>query len=216
MSTNEHLIRQSAIVPESILAQPITVIGCGAVGSYTILQLAKMGFSNITVWDFDKVSIENMSCQNFGRHQIGRAKVHALESTVLEWAGIQIKTHNKKWVGSRLTGLVLACADSMAVRRQIFEHCRDTKLKMIDSRMGAEQIMLYTIDPQYDDWYERTLYSDDDAVQLPCTAKATAYCANIISGLVVKSALYTLKQEATAHTVLYNIKEESMEMFRHG
>ena len=214
MNNFDHIIRQMDIVPLDVLQKPITIIGAGAVGSYTALQLAKMGFTNLSIYDFDEVSIENMSCQNFGMHQLGMNKAKAICETITLWTGSRATGHDTKWMGQPLKGLVISAADSMATRRKVFEYCAANDLFMIDSRMGAEQIMLYSIQPKYDTWYERTLYTDADAVQLPCTGKATAYCANVIAGLVVKSAVYRLKDVETAHTVLYDIKNDSFEAFR--
>ena len=44
---------------------PIHIIGCGATGSWVALMLAKMGISNITCWDFDKVEEHNLPNQFF-------------------------------------------------------------------------------------------------------------------------------------------------------
>ena len=44
-------LRQMDICPPEKLQFPITVIGAGAIGSASVLTLAKMGCGNITVWD---------------------------------------------------------------------------------------------------------------------------------------------------------------------
>ena len=38
----------------------IIVVGCGSIGSFVTLNLAKLGFEKITVLDFDKVEKENI------------------------------------------------------------------------------------------------------------------------------------------------------------
>ena len=81
---NEHLIRQFDLIPEDVLGEPITIIGVGAIGSWTTLALAKMGFQNLTVFDDDKVSIENMNSQfypmNYWRNDYSRANNRGTES----------------------------------------------------------------------------------------------------------------------------------------
>ena len=41
---NEHLTRQIDLIPTRVLNIPITVIGCGAIGGWTTLMLAKWAF----------------------------------------------------------------------------------------------------------------------------------------------------------------------------
>ena len=62
---NAHLTRQLDVIPVEILDEPINIIGAGAVGSFTALTLAKMGFAQIAVWDDDVVSEENLNAQFF-------------------------------------------------------------------------------------------------------------------------------------------------------
>jgi len=60
---------------------------------------------------------------------------------------------------------------------------------VIDPRMGAETSLLYIMNPKEANdvkSYEKTLYSDANAVQERCTAKATIYTANLLAGQVCK------------------------------
>ena len=59
---------------------PINVIGCGALGSWLVLFLLKMGFKNITVYDFDNIEEHNIPNQCFSESQVGMAKVDAMDS----------------------------------------------------------------------------------------------------------------------------------------
>ena len=52
---SEYLVRQLDILPPEQTITPITIIGAGAIGSFVALSLAKMGFDDITVYDFDKI-----------------------------------------------------------------------------------------------------------------------------------------------------------------
>jgi len=67
MTDNQNrFLRQMNIVPPEKLSFPITVIGAGAIGSATVVTLAKMGCSDITVWDSDTLedlNIPNQLCK---------------------------------------------------------------------------------------------------------------------------------------------------------
>lgn len=184
------LTRQLDLIPLDKLGEPITIIGAGAIGSWTALALAKMGFGNLTIWDDDKIDIENMNCSLYRPVDVGQQKVHALTNLIHQFTGMQIRFQQQKYTGGVFPGIVISAVDSMAVRRLIWEEhvAKATSTRMIiDPRMGAETALLYVMNPFREadrKSYEKVLYSDDAAVHEPCTRKATAYCALPLSGLV--------------------------------
>ena len=192
----DHLTRQMDIIPVEVLGTPINIIGAGALGSFTALQLAKMGFANIKVWDHDEVSVENMSNQFFRHRDIGTSKVVALHQIVNDFANIELTIFPRKWTEAdamSMQGIVLSLVDDMQVRKEIFTATRDKGFRtthLVDARMGAEVAAMYTINPRDSkdqDMYEKTLYSNEEAVQERCTAKSTMYTVNILTGLVARS-----------------------------
>lgn len=183
----EHLTRHLDLINVDKLNTPITVIGAGGIGSWTVFALAKMGFSNITVFDHDDVSIENVGNQIYSFNHVGMPKVIALEG-LCNSVGCKLLTRKRKFIpedGLKTRGIVIFAVDSMEVRKMLFD-CMDYDCDIIDGRMGAEKILLYTaIGQEQHDIYAKSLYSDKDAEQAPCTAKATSYCALTIAGLIV-------------------------------
>lgn len=198
------LTRQMDLIPTSVLGQQITLIGAGAIGGWTALALAKMGFGNLTVMDFDTVDEENMNSQFYRPRDIGKKKVEALHDLVQDFTGISISAVADKYTAKRFNGIVIAAVDSMEVRSAIWEAHKDspfTKL-VIDPRMGAESALLYAMNPNNEKdktSYEKTLYSDNDAVRERCTAKATIYTANLLAGLVSKTVKDYCTSEAKAY-----------------
>lgn len=212
---NEHLTRQRDIVPMAILDTPITIIGAGAIGSWTCLALAKMGFSTLEVWDHDEVNTVNLNSQFFRQRDVGKTKVGALRDLVEEFTGTKIPYRVRPYEGGIFPGIVIAAVDSMAVRRTIWENHKDKGLHtkaIIDPRMGAESALLYVMNPmsgvdQGD--YEKTLYSDDQAVQERCTAKATIYTANLLSGLVCKAVKDVLTKPDYLRVAQWDIAQDA-------
>lgn len=186
----ESLTRQLDLLPLESLNKSITIIGAGAIGGWTTLSLAKMGFENITVMDFDTVDTVNMNSQLYRFKDIGKPKVTALQEIVEEFTNIKIKTVNDKYTSSILSSnIVISAVDSMTVRKAIWDSNKKVGFinKIIDPRMGAEICLLYVMDPNDAkdiNSYEKTLYSDSNAVSEPCTRKSTQYCALSLSGLV--------------------------------
>lgn len=220
MSTHEHLTRQLDIIPLEVLGEPITIIGAGAVGSWTTLALAKMGFCNLAVYDFDHVSTENMNSQMYRLEDVSTPKVGALGALVTSFTGVTITTRFEAYERGVFPGIVISAVDSMAVRRRIWEnHAMKSPgtRAVIDPRMGAESALLYVRKPMNErDCYEypKTLYSDDSAVQERCTAKATIYTANLLSGLVCKAVKDLLTRPDYLRTCQWDIAENDMLCFK--
>lgn len=216
MSQYDHLTRQLDLIPVETLGLNINVIGCGAIGSFTSLALAKMGLLQQRLWDHDTVSIENMSNQFFRRVDIDKNKAEALSNLVRAFTGEAVASVNPSKFEAQhaagLTGVVIAAVDSMEARRMILEAVLDQPNAVkyiIDPRMGAEQYTQYTINPRSEAdvaMYRKSLYTDNEAVQERCTAKSTIYTATIASGMITKTIKNILLGEAYPRTVNWNIK----------
>lgn len=191
----EHLTRQLDIIPLSVLGTPITIVGAGAIGSFTALTLAKMGFEDIEVYDNDKVDTVNLNCQFFRHSDVGEMKVRALGKLIQDFTGVKI-TERPYHYASNITprkGILVAAVDSMEARKMIWGTLKDKAPQvrlLVDPRMGAEAALCYAMNPMEgadQASYEKTLYSDSQAVQERCTAKATMYTACMLSGQVAKT-----------------------------
>ena len=59
-----YFLRQLDIAdPSKFKDKPVTVIGAGGIGAATAVALAKTGFENITVYDFDTLEEHNIPSQ---------------------------------------------------------------------------------------------------------------------------------------------------------
>ena len=211
-------IRQFDIIPNNILDVPITVVGAGAIGSATVISLAKVGFRKITVYDFDVVSDENMSNQFYAISQIGNSKVTALQKMTQSLAGISIQPMNMKYDFPLTPNSIVICAvDCMTVRKEIFEHHRDTICRFfIDTRMGAEELQIHALsltDKKRANSYAKSLYSNDDSVEVACTSKATMYTPLLCAGLVTKIVKDFMLELPYTKSISWNINQNSMVSF---
>jgi molybdopterin/thiamine biosynthesis adenylyltransferase len=209
-----YLTRQYDLIPNAVLDKQITIVGAGAIGSFVALSLAKMGYSNITVYDDDMIEPENMNCQFYPIAAIETHKVTALQKLVKEFTGTDITVHAERvTANTMITGEYLICAvDSMAVRKFLFETCWATRV-LIDPRMGAEYATMAVITQNDDkgiiDNYAKSLYSDSEAVQERCTAKATVYTSMMIAGQVCKAVKDTSLGEDYLRDLDWSIKHNS-------
>lgn len=218
---SKYFIRHSGILSPELHNRDITIIGAGAVGGWTALALAKMGFKSITVYDFDEVEEENVGCQLYGPIHLGVDKVLALQTLIHQLTGTMIDIKHEKWEpGQRLQGIVISAVDSMSVRKDIWQQVKSQALGItafIDGRMGAEQASLFVMFPQDNidvHTYEKTLYSDREAMFEPCTAKVTSYTALLIGGSICKSVKDLLTENDYARITQWNIADNAIDIQR--
>lgn len=184
--------RQIDIVPITVLSKiPVTVIGAGGIGGTTCLALCKMGIQNLTVYDNDVIELHNLPNQPYRISDIGKPKVEALAEICFDFSGVKIKAIPEKFEKQQIThGIVISAVDSMSQRKIIWEAVRRKVMidLYIEGRMGAQMARIYSFaahNPALGLRYEtEMLYSDDQALKLPCTAQAIIYNTQMIASLI--------------------------------
>lgn len=210
-----YLTRQADIIPAEKQGLSIVVVGAGAIGSFTALALAKMGYGNITVYDFDTIDEENMNCQFYRTADIGKKKVVALKELVYDFTGFDIRTFDTKVDNQSVLSadIIISAVDSMEIR-----HLIGTKAVcnyLIDPRMGAEYATLDVIkfDRQGQAKYLDSLYTDKEAGHERCTAKSTMYTVNLIAGQVCKAVKDITVEAPYIKTMDWAIAQNAMVAF---
>ena len=198
---------------------PINVIGCGALGSWLVLFLLKMGFKNITVYDFDNIEEHNIPNQCFSESQVGMANVDAMDSLC--------KMFNKdaeervKFVNQKITlrevwsmeGIILCAVDSMRVRKEIYMNSikrKDCDL-FIEARLSIWGAYVYTLYKNGKDWtekYEDTLYADEETEVSACGVSQTALPAAVnAASIMIMKMIVWLRGEEPQHRLEYSIPD---------
>jgi hypothetical protein len=203
-----YFLRQLDIAdPSKFKDKPITVIGAGGIGAATVIALAKTGFENITVYDFDTIEEHNIPNQllPMWNHAIGEEeftgepylkwqsslgdlKVSALYGLTYELTGVEILSRGDEYTTQYLDGIVISAVDSLEVRRDIWRQVSQS-LDVdfyLDGRMAITSMDLYAIDMLNEKAvasYEQSLAGK--AEELPCTARATMFNSFIIAGHLV-------------------------------
>ncbi len=186
---------------------PITVIGAGAVGSFTVLALAKSGAENITVWDDDSIEAHNLPNQWYRLTDLGRPKVQALKELVHDMTGVDIKVVQERFQGDGATEVTICCVDSMDVRIALWRQLHPRPAMWVDARMGAEVGKVLCVGA-FGGWYEETLHPSSEAFRAPCTARATMYCASGLAAFIAAQVANYASDRPT--------REEMSICFRNG
>jgi glycine/D-amino acid oxidase-like deaminating enzyme len=102
----------------------IHIIGCGSVGSTVAENLARLGLTKFTLYDFDKVEARNLANQMFTSSDIKAEKIDAVKRITLSInpdAEQDIVIKREGYKGQRLNGYVFLCVDNIDLRRKIAE-----------------------------------------------------------------------------------------------
>jgi molybdopterin/thiamine biosynthesis adenylyltransferase len=177
--TNLDVRRHAELFDPYTFNTPVTIIGAGATGSWLALQLAKLGITNITVWDFDDVEEHNIPNQAFGISDVGTEKVIALRNVIARDTLTEIKVKNEKFTDQRLSGIVFLMVDSMKARKDIWENSIKMKSAvklLVEPRMGLNEGRVYNVNPTnlaHIKRYEDCWYSDEEAEVSACGTSQT-------------------------------------------
>jgi molybdopterin/thiamine biosynthesis adenylyltransferase len=174
--------RQADILtPEDLEGVDIDLVGAGALGGAILLCLGKMGFgirNRLTLTDFDCCEAHNLATQWFRPSHVllKEPKVDALGEMMALVCEREITTVKGRFTGDepRPVGpVVILAVDSLRERRRIWERLRqrdDVRL-LLDARMGAEVLELYSVDLTRDDpaAYAASLRDEGEPFEEPCT-----------------------------------------------
>lgn len=227
----DRLTRQADIIDSGLVTkQPITIIGCGGIGSHLALALARMGVTKMRLIDPDKVTLENVSSQGFDMNDVGKFKVDVIKHKILRAVGVMIETrtdyvNDQTELMLRYEEIIVCAVDNMESRKVIAKRIQHTFYRngcpryFINPSMGAEYMTIDTYDLQsaedeqcskWLDDFMKGWFTDDDGVQETCTAKATIYTTLLVGGFVSKIIKDCIMDSSYTKQVTYDIKNNTM------
>ena len=187
------------------------ILGCGAIGSSAATQLVRMGATNISLYDMDKVEEPNIGVSQYDARHIGKTKVEALSSILIDInPNISIGRHHGEFSQyCPLTpdkDIVILGFDSMKARLDAITKVCSPRLPkpmfIIDGRMGAEQYQQYVVKNLSQ--YKKTWYSDSEGDPEPCNAKATSYCSNMSGSFICNTIRKILTNSPYNKELVFN------------
>lgn len=213
MENNFHS-RQTGLIDPVKLTQKIIIIGAGSIGGWTALGLLKLGCKDVTVVDFDTVEEQNIGPQLYSPADIGKKKVDALSTNLLRITGEVIKKNDSK-INSKSDfshyDIVIAGVDTIRARKAILSAIlsskKDKSIILVDGRMEANEIQLYTLDTNDNSMveeYKKTLFDEKTATPIACSMRSVVYNCFLISGLITDIIAHIANED----TVPFNLEAD--------
>ena len=198
----------------------ILIAGAGAIGSYVAYGLLRMGVKRITVVDFDKVEPHNLPNQFFAEDGLVEEvyKTSALTRTItfmmpdakLTTFPLRVEAYaeTEHYKSSSFTAVVSA-VDNMDVRKWMFDRFKHIPL-FLDSRTGGLFANVYSIirgNEIAEKYYEKSLYSNEEAVPLPCSGQAVVDVSMAVSAeLIARYRTFALHKKLLAIHTFHDYK----------
>lgn len=216
-----HLRHQNVFqVPSGFSA---TLIGAGGIGAAVGLALAKMGVHTLQVFDDDTVDEENLATQLHAVSEIGNFKVDALQRMLEEFSDdiyVIGRSSRVDALTELRSSLVISAVDNIAARHAIWDALNNTGSSWdwyLDCRMGAENFDAFLVPREplqmtrY--WNLLSKLNDDNVADLPCTAKATFYCALMSAGHAGSIVRDIVRGEAHPMRLVHDIPNHFLQIF---
>jgi molybdopterin/thiamine biosynthesis adenylyltransferase len=209
-------LRQQDLCPmDALQALNVTMVGCGAVGSFTALALGKMGVGHLVLFDADTVEEHNLPVQFFTNAALGRSKVEALADQLRAMTETAVTAIPEAYDGQPLTDVVISAVDSMDARRRAWNHVRGRREVdlYIDSRMGAlvgQVLTVHPSSPVEEEAYRRTLHRQSEALAEPCTARSIVFTVLGISSMVAGIVRDHVVGETIPHEIVQDFRLGAM------
>lgn len=204
-------------IPSSFV---VTIVGVGGIGAAAALCLAKMGVKNMVIFDHDTIDDENMPTQLHLISCAGKSKVEGVAEMLAMFSDELAVFPIDQWVDrdTDLEGdLIIAAADGIAARKEIWAAAQGGSW-FLDTRMAAEEYQHFLVDmenPGAVKEYHAMLdaLSDESVPDLPCTAKATMYCAFTAAAHVGSVVKEIVSQTAVSHRLVHHIPSNTLATF---
>lgn len=179
---------------------PVHLIGAGGINNLVGPALAKMGITEIHVWDDD--ILEERNCPTeiaYSYRSVGQPKTAAMASIIEFLMGDTVKVvqHQERVnAQTNLEGVIISGVDSMKSRKVIWRAVQENMIHVplyIDGRSAGKTVQVFALSPcDYDATkkYESWLFDDSKATPLPCEARnyppVSLEIAGVITNLVAE------------------------------
>lgn len=180
-------IKQAALIDATSVKQwRVKIFGAGSIGSVMAVQLAKLGFVNMTIYDYDVVEESNIGSQEFNDTHVGMKKTDAIKKMLKDYYNYDINIIDGKIDADSLIvpeqNTIYFCAfDSLEARLLLWNKLKRFPIIWGETRIGRTAQRYYFVDLRDKSetnlaWiaeYEQSLDVTGPRSELSCGEKGT-------------------------------------------
>ena len=174
----------------------VAIAGCGGIGSWTSLLIARLNPMWIFLFDNDTGEEVNLAGQLFSNKDVGRYKTNACVENIANFCNYsKFNAYNRRFgCVSIVHSKNLICGfDNMAARKDAFKQWfnannGNSEAIFIDGRLNAEDFQIFCITGDNESaahkYSKQYLFDDKDVENAVCSYKQTSFCASMIASLI--------------------------------
>ncbi len=217
----DRFTNQMGLLDEERLGRTrFTVVGAGAIGSFYLSALSKMGARNATVYDFDSLEDHNFANQMYPVSQLGKQKVDALKAVCLDYGDCTIATVDGPWNPDVAVecDVFVSAVDNMDVRKALWNYYKTRCKFFIDGRMAAQVYKVFGVDTSNEEackYYEGTLHTQAEASPVRCGHKSIIYTVLQVSAQMLAQTKRYLMVEQRPTAVIYDCYTDEIDKVFH-
>lgn len=207
--------RQINLLNPTEIRTTIHLFGLGTIGSFTALNLVKMGIKDLVLYDYDTIEEHNVSNQLYTQSHIGLAKTESL-MRVLEQLSPQsvfIRTKNERiteetQLDINRDDIVVLAFDNMESRQIAFNKIIYSNCFLIDSRMGGETFRVFSLHTGNTDRLNKFAESLNPKriVDIPCGEMSISYNSFAIASIICSIIKKMINKEDYPYEVAISLK----------
>lgn len=150
---------------DKLSSASILVVGCGGVGGYAIESLVRLGVSNFTLVDNDKVDETNFNRQiiatneNLGKDKVEVCKERILsinENAIVDCKNVLFNKDSEDYVFDKKYDFVIDAIDTLSLKWELIKLCLIKNIKFISSmgmgnKLDLTKIEITTLNKTFND-----------------------------------------------------------------
>ena len=177
---------------ETLNDKRVTILGCGALGSWTAIFLAKSGLKHFRLIDMDKVEIHNTSTQAFFLENLNQYKATALSRILYRINRARSSIYNEKLTADNVSlafedsDLAICTFDNYESRKLVRDKALDLGFPTVFAGMNGnlsygEILWAESYDPPKDP--EHTAF---DPCNYPLATSLVTYVSSMLTEIVLR------------------------------
>ncbi|WP_204105235.1 MULTISPECIES: ThiF family adenylyltransferase [Spirulina sp. CCY15215] len=195
---HEQLYRSPELMAK-IAEFPVTICGAGALGANLTENLARSGFSQLTVIDRDRIEERNLSTQPYYKSDVGAYKAKILTNTIYRALGVAVNGKSKELTPEncsqllRNAHLVIDTFDNSSSRQAVKDYCQENNLACLHVGLSRDYAEII-----WNDKYRVPSAMNDDICDYPLARNLVLLAVAIASEVIIK---FVARGEQNNHTL---------------